>query len=80
MEEKWVVDGNIWTAAGAARGIDMVAHWVKKTYGEDIFTLATLSLDLEPKEADGVTDTIAKRYDADGKQLSTHVFVHYPSY
>lgn len=80
MESKWVVDGNIWTAAGAVKGMDMAAHWLKETYGNDIFIFSTSGLDHEPKEADGLTDVLPKRLDANGKQLPTHIFPHHPSY
>ncbi|KAF9872410.1 DJ-1/PfpI family protein [Colletotrichum karsti] len=79
-EKKWVVDGNIWTAAGAVTGMDMVAHWLQQTYGSDVMMLATMGLDFEPRDVNGVQSVIPKRYDSSGKQISTHVFTYYDSY
>lgn len=79
-DTKWVVDGNIWTAAGAVAGMDMVAHWIKENYGINVLTLAGMSLDYEPRDINGILDVIPKRYDASGKQISTHVFKYYESY
>ncbi|KAL5622372.1 hypothetical protein FOBRF1_001622 [Fusarium oxysporum] len=76
-ESKWVVDGNIWTGAGAVAGMDMLAHWLKEKFGEDILTYAARNLDYEPRCVDGVTPMIPKRYDENGKQLSTHEFFYY---
>lgn len=80
VETKWVVDGNIWTAAGAVAGMDMTAHWLKESYGYDVFLLSTMGLDFEPRDVNVVLNVIEKRYDESGKQLSTHVFPAYDSY
>ncbi|KAH7261622.1 class I glutamine amidotransferase-like protein [Fusarium tricinctum] len=76
-ERKWVVDGNIWTGAGAIAGMDMVAHWLKERFGQDILTYAARNLDYEPRGIDGVSPMIPKRYDESGKQLSTHEFFYH---
>jgi transcriptional regulator GlxA family with amidase domain len=76
-ERKWVVDGNIWTGAGAVAGMDMLAHWLKEKFGQDVLTYAARNLDYEPRGVDGVTPMIPKRYDENGKQLSTHEFFYH---
>ncbi|EED15879.1 thij/pfpi, putative [Talaromyces stipitatus ATCC 10500] len=73
-EKKWIVDGNIWTGSGAVAGMDMVAHWIKETFGLDILIQAGLSLDFEPRDADGLLNVLPQRYDSAGKRISTHVF------
>ncbi|GKT45168.1 isonitrile hydratase [Colletotrichum spaethianum] len=80
VENKWVVDGNIWTAAGAVAGMDMTAHWLKENFGEEVLTLATMGLDFEPRDVKGVLNVIPKRYDSAGNQITTHVFPYYDSY
>lgn len=79
-ETKWVVDGNIWTAAGALAGMDMTAHWLNEKYGQDVLTLSTMGLDFEPRDVHGVQNVIPKRYDSGGKQITTHIFPYYDSY
>lgn len=79
-ETKWVVDGNIWTAAGAYTGTDMAAHWLKETFGLDVLLQTCLSLDYEPRDSNGLFTVLPKRYDSNGRQLSTHVFRYYDSY
>ncbi|KAK2000463.1 DJ-1/PfpI family protein [Colletotrichum falcatum] len=79
-ETKWVVDGNVWTAAGAVAGMDMTAHWLKENRGEDVFILSTMGLDFEPRDVNGVLNVIPLRFDSEGKQISTHVFPYYDSY
>lgn len=79
-DTKWVVDGNIWTAAGAVAGMDMAAQWMKEKYGEDLMTFATMGLDFEPRDINGVLNVIPKRHDESGKQISSHVFNYYDSY
>ncbi len=37
-EKKWVVDGTSDGRGGAVAGMDMVAHWMKETYGMDLLT------------------------------------------
>ncbi|RYP66291.1 hypothetical protein DL771_007873 [Monosporascus sp. 5C6A] len=71
-ETKWVVDGNIWTASGAVAGMDMAAHWLKEKFGLDVLTEAAISLDYEPRNAEGLFEVFPKRYDSNGKQISTH--------
>ncbi|OCT46306.1 DJ-1/PfpI family protein [Cladophialophora carrionii] len=74
-DRKWVVDGNIWTGSGAVAGMDMLAHWIKVTYGLDVLTLGAMGLDYEPRDIDGAFDTVLKqRYDGSGKRLPAHVF------
>ncbi|KAK7755637.1 hypothetical protein SLS62_002247 [Diatrype stigma] len=73
-EKKWVVDGNIWTGSGAVAGMDMVAHWLKEHSGLDVLTYGAMGLDYEPRDDDGLFNVLPKRYDSDGKQISTHVF------
>ena len=73
-EKKWIVDGNIWTGSGAVAGMDMVAHWIKENFGLEILTPAGLSLDYEPRDADGLFNVLPQRYDSAGKKISTHVF------
>ncbi|RYP80006.1 hypothetical protein DL769_002675 [Monosporascus sp. CRB-8-3] len=72
-ETKWVVDGNIWTASGAVAGMDMVAHWLKEKFGLDVLTEGGINLDYEPRNAEGLFEVFPKRYDSNGKQISTHV-------
>jgi transcriptional regulator GlxA family with amidase domain len=76
-ETKWVIDGNIWTGAGAVAGMDMLAHWLKEKFGQDILTYAARNLDYEPRGVDGVTPMIPKRYNESGKQLCTHEFFYH---
>ncbi|KAK1985468.1 DJ-1/PfpI family protein [Colletotrichum cereale] len=79
-DTKWVVDDNIWTAGGAVAGMDMAAHWLKENYGQEVFTMATMNLDFEPRDINGVLNVIPQRFDSQGKQISTHVFPTYDSY
>ncbi|KAI1358323.1 class I glutamine amidotransferase-like protein [Xylaria arbuscula] len=80
MDKQWVVDGQIWTGSGASAGMDMVAHWIKENYGLDVLTAGALGLDFEPRDIDGLFTVLPKRYDANGKQISTHVYKHYAEY
>ncbi|CEJ62785.1 hypothetical protein PMG11_11274 [Penicillium brasilianum] len=73
-EKKWIIDGNIWTGSGAVAGMDMVAHWIKETFGLDILIQAALSLDFEPRDVDGLFNVFPPRYDSVGNKISTHVF------
>ncbi|KAL5337891.1 class I glutamine amidotransferase-like protein [Aspergillus crustosus] len=73
-EKKWIIDGNIWTGSGAIAGMDMVAHWIKETFGLDILIQAGLSLDYEPRDVDGLYTVFPQRYDAAGNKVSTHIF------
>ncbi|OGE47127.1 hypothetical protein PENARI_c061G09769 [Penicillium arizonense] len=75
--EKWVVDENIWTGAGAVAGMDMVACWLKEQFGLEILTYAARNLDYEPRGIDGVSLVIPRRYDESGKQISTHEFFYH---
>jgi putative intracellular protease/amidase len=72
--KKWVIDGNIWTGSGAAAGMDMFSYWLKENFGMDVLTLATLGLDYEPRDIDGLFNVLPQRYDSKGNQISTHVF------
>ncbi|KAI1748180.1 class I glutamine amidotransferase-like protein [Xylaria castorea] len=80
MEKQWVVDGNLWTGSGAVAGMDMMAHWIKENFGHDVLTAGALGLDFEPRDIDGLLTVLPKRYDANGKQISTHVYKHYDKY
>lgn len=73
-EKKWIVDGNIWTGSGAVAGMDMVAHWIKETFGLDVLINAGLSLDYEPRDVNGLFNVLPQRYDSAGNKISTHVF------
>ncbi|KAI0528499.1 class I glutamine amidotransferase-like protein [Xylaria digitata] len=80
MEKQWVVDGNLWTGSGAVAGMDMIAHWINANFGFDVLTAGALGLDFEPRDIDGLLTVLPKRYDANGKQISTHVYKHYDEY
>ncbi|KAK5464608.1 hypothetical protein LTS15_001170 [Exophiala xenobiotica] len=60
-EQKWVVDGNIWTGSGAVAGMDMIAHWIKEKYGLDVLTLGAAGLDYEPRDIEGRFDTVLEQ-------------------
>ncbi|KAI0424311.1 class I glutamine amidotransferase-like protein [Xylaria sp. FL1042] len=79
-EKQWVVDGNLWTGSGAVAGMDMMAHWIKENFGFDVLTVGAMGLDYEPRDIDGLLTVLPKRYDANGKQISTHVFKYYDEY
>uniref|UniRef100_A0A8H7NGX8 DJ-1/PfpI domain-containing protein n=1 Tax=Bionectria ochroleuca TaxID=29856 RepID=A0A8H7NGX8_BIOOC len=79
-EAQWVVDGNVWTAAGAVAGMDMAAHWLKENYGKEVMTLSAMNLDFEPRDVKGVLNVIPQRYDAEGKQTASHVFDYTDSF
>jgi len=72
--KKWVVDGNIWTGGGAIAGMDMVAEWIRKTYGLDVLIAGARGLDFEPRDVDGLHTVIPHRFDKNGKQISTTEF------
>lgn len=76
-EKRWIVDGNIWTGSGAVAGMDMVSHWLKEKYGLDVLTYGTMGLDFEPRDENGLFTVLPKRFDADGNQISTHVFSYH---
>ncbi|KAH8667913.1 class I glutamine amidotransferase-like protein [Ilyonectria robusta] len=76
-EKKWVVDGNIWTGSGAVASMDMIAHWIKESYGLDVLIEACKSLDYEPRDIDGLFTVIPKRYDSQGNQVSTLEFFYH---
>ncbi|KAI3327106.1 class I glutamine amidotransferase-like protein [Xylariaceae sp. AK1471] len=80
MEKQWVVDGNLWTGSGAVAGMDMFAHWIKENFGLAVLTDGALGLDFEPRDIDGLFTVLPKRFDADGKQISTHVFKYHDEY
>jgi transcriptional regulator GlxA family with amidase domain len=80
MEKQWVVDGNLWTGSGAVAGMDMIAHWIKENFGLGVLTDGALGLDFVPRDVDGLFTVLPKRFDADGKQISTHVFKYYDKY
>jgi transcriptional regulator GlxA family with amidase domain len=74
-ETKWVIDGNIWTSSGALAGMDMFAFWLQENYGPDVMRAGAAVLDFEPRDHKGVQNVLSKRYDAAGKQISTHIYV-----
>ncbi|KAI1256927.1 hypothetical protein MGN70_002055 [Eutypa lata] len=76
-EKKWIVDGNIWTGSGAVAGMDMVSHWLKENSGLYVLTYGAIGLDYEPRDEDGLFTVLPKRFDSDGKQISTHVFSYH---
>ncbi|KAI0101349.1 class I glutamine amidotransferase-like protein [Nemania sp. FL0031] len=78
--KQWVVDGNIWTGSGAVAGMDMFAYWIKENFGQDVMTAGAMGLDFEPRDINGFLTVLPKRYDADGKQISTHVYKYYDQY
>ncbi|KAI1182227.1 class I glutamine amidotransferase-like protein [Nemania serpens] len=78
--EQWVVDGNLWTGSGAVAGMDMVAHWIKEKYGEKVMTAGALGLDFEPRDINAFLTVLPKRFDANGKQISAHVYEWYDKY
>lgn len=53
VKEQWVEEGTIWTAGGACAGMDMMAHWVRTSYGEMITQLVLEGLDFEPRDREG---------------------------
>lgn len=59
-DTKWVVDGNIWTGGGAVAGMDMFAHWMKESFGEDILAVAVSGIDFEPRDINGSTYALPK--------------------
>ncbi|KAK5098842.1 hypothetical protein LTS08_006220 [Lithohypha guttulata] len=74
-DTKWIVDDNIWTGSGAVAGMDMMAYWLKETYELDVLRAGAAVLDYEPRDVEGVQNVLPKRYDASGKQISTHIFI-----
>ena len=75
-EKKWVIDGNIWPAAGAVAGMDMVSYYLRENFGNKLFTFAASNLDYEPRDVHGQFTILPKRFDANGKQIATHVFTY----
>lgn len=73
-EKKWAIDGNIWTAAGAVAGMDMMSYYIQEHISMDSLKLATMNLDFEPRDVNGLFTVLPKRYDANGKQIATHEF------
>lgn len=47
---RWVVDGNIWTSAGISAGIDVTLAFLEKTYGRELATTITNSLEYDRHE------------------------------
>ncbi|KAK5743304.1 hypothetical protein LTR17_002782 [Elasticomyces elasticus] len=74
---KWVIDGNIWTASGAVAGMDMIAHWVKESFGLDVLIAGAMGLDYEPRDINGLHTVFPQRFDVNGKQISTTVFPYH---
>jgi len=52
-EKQWVIDGNIWTSGGACAGMDMMSHWIGKTYGKELEVMTCAGLDFEPRDVVG---------------------------
>ncbi|KAF2432498.1 class I glutamine amidotransferase-like protein [Tothia fuscella] len=73
-EKKWVVDGNIWTGSGALAGMDMISQCILNNFGLDVLTKEAMGMDYKPRDIDGMLTVLPKRYDGEGKQISTHVF------
>ncbi|KAH9203482.1 DJ-1/PfpI family protein [Cadophora sp. DSE1049] len=49
LDQRWVVDGNIWTSGGAGAGIDMIVTYAKKHFHEAIVQAMVVdSLDFDP--------------------------------
>ena len=49
-QKQWVIDGNIWTGAGAYAGADMMAHWVMNNYAKEITDVGFGGLDFQPRD------------------------------
>ena len=73
-DAQWVVDGNIWTSGGGVAGMDMFARWIQLNFGLDVLKGAAMGLDFEPRDVNGMFTVLPKRYDAQGNQISTHLF------
>jgi len=56
---RWVTDGNIWTAAGVAAGIDCVLAWMEAVYGRDMATKIANMMEYE-QHTDPSWDPFAK--------------------
>ena len=48
QDERWTIDGNIWTSGGAGAGIDMVATYIKEHYEKPIVDFVLAVLDYDP--------------------------------
>ncbi|KAI9159014.1 DJ-1 family [Paramyrothecium foliicola] len=49
---RYVVDGNIWSSSGVTAGIDLMLHWVKTWYGEELHDLIAHASEIEPRAHD----------------------------
>ena len=54
--------------------MDMFAHWIKINFRFEVMLGGAIGLDFEPRDQDGLFTIVPKRFDADGKQVSSHVF------
>ncbi|KAI9840631.1 MAG: hypothetical protein M1837_001400 [Sclerophora amabilis] len=48
VDQRWVVDGKLWTAGGAGAGIDMVATYALQTFPEKAVKFGLEGLDYDP--------------------------------
>ena len=51
----WVVDKDangveFWTAAGAVAGMDMMAEWIRREFGNDVCNVTTMVLEYGPRD------------------------------
>lgn len=47
-DQRWVVDGNLWTAGGSQAGLDMVGKFLTEIVSERLAKHAMLLLDVQP--------------------------------
>ncbi|KAK5939793.1 hypothetical protein PMZ80_008175 [Knufia obscura] len=54
-QKHWVISGNgkYWTAAGAIAGMDMMAEWIRREFGQDLLYISTMALEWQPRDVDG---------------------------
>lgn len=53
VTERWVQEGNLWTAGGACAGMDMMGHWVIDKVGVDVARIGFRGLDFVMRGLDG---------------------------
>ncbi|KAL9626671.1 MAG: hypothetical protein Q9164_007824 [Protoblastenia rupestris] len=50
VDERWVVDGDLWTSGGAGAGIDMLGAYALEKFDKDLVTTLSLrGLDFDPE-------------------------------
>jgi transcriptional regulator GlxA family with amidase domain len=49
---RFVVDGNIWSSSGVTAGLDLMLHWVKTWYGNDLYNLIADGSEIVPRAHD----------------------------